>query len=92
MSGYSQGAQVVHNGASQLSAADTAFVNSVVLFGDPDNGKPVGKIPAYKVSTDCHAGDNICADGEVVLEPHLTYCHDVGAEAAFAKARSLASN
>ncbi|KAL9097476.1 MAG: hypothetical protein Q9165_000372 [Trypethelium subeluteriae] len=92
VSGYSQGAQVVHNAASQLSASDTAFVNSVVLFGDPDQGKPVGKIPSYKVSTDCHAGDNICAGGETILEPHLSYCHDVATEAAFAKARSLASN
>ncbi|KAI9708040.1 MAG: hypothetical protein M1820_004244 [Bogoriella megaspora] len=92
VSGYSQGAQVVHNAASQLSAADTAFVNSVILFGDPDNGKPVGKIPSYKVSTDCHAGDNICAGGETILEPHLSYCRDVAVEAAFAKARSLASN
>ncbi|KAK4545991.1 hypothetical protein LTR36_002555 [Oleoguttula mirabilis] len=93
VSGYSQGAQVVHN-AFELLASNTAatkFVNSVVLFGDPDNGLPVGNVPAYKVSTDCHAGDNICQDGETILEPHLSYCHDVGVEAAFAKKRSLAS-
>ncbi|KAI9653225.1 MAG: hypothetical protein M1821_007656 [Bathelium mastoideum] len=92
VSGYSQGCQVVHNAVSQLSSNDTAFINSVVLFGDPDKGKPVGKVPSYKVSTDCHTGDNICAGGETILEPHLSYCHDVATEAAFAKARSLASN
>lgn len=94
VSGYSQGCQVVHNAFELLASnsAATNFVNSVILFGDPDNGLPVGNVPAYKVSTDCHAGDNICQDGEVILEPHLSYCHDVGVEAVFAKARSLLAN
>ena len=94
VSGYSQGCQVVHNAAELLTsnAAATKFINSVILFGDPDRLLPVGNVPAYKVSIDCHVGDNICADGEEVLFPHLTYCHDVAAEAAFAKARSLAAN
>lgn len=38
VSGYSQGCQVVHN-AFQILLSDraaTKFVNSVVLFGDPD--------------------------------------------------------
>lgn len=89
ISGYSQGAQVVHNAAQILSASDSAFVNAVLLFGDPNNGYPVGTIPAQKVYTDCHAGDNICAHGDQVLEPHLSYCQDVGKAAAFALARSL---
>jgi len=94
VSGYSQGCQVVHNAFELLTSnsAATTFVNSVVLFGDPDKGLPVGNVPAYKVSTDCHTGDNICQDGEVVLEPHLSYCHDVATEAAFAKSRSQATN
>lgn len=89
VSGYSQGAQVVHNAAKLISAAATNFINSVVLFGDPDDGQPVGSVPAYKVNTDCHVGDNICAGGDMILLPHLSYCHDVYAEAAFALARSL---
>src|SRR5258708_6429839 len=94
VSGYSQGCQVVHNAFELLvgNSAATNFVNSVVLFGDPDRKLPVGNVPPYKVSIDCHIGDNICADGEVILEPHLSYCHDVLAEAAFAKVRSLAPN
>ncbi|KAL9083356.1 MAG: hypothetical protein Q9165_008556 [Trypethelium subeluteriae] len=92
VTGYSQGSAVVHNGISQLSAEDTAFINSVVLFGDPDNGKPVGKVPASKVRTKCRPGDNICAGGDMVLQPHLSYCHDVAAEAAFVQARFLVGN
>ncbi|KAK5134223.1 hypothetical protein LTR08_006766 [Meristemomyces frigidus] len=94
VSGYSQGCQVVHNAFELLvsNPAATKFVNSVVLYGDPDKSLPVGNVPAYKVSTHCHVGDNICQDGEVILEPHLSYCHDVAAEARFAKLRTLASH
>lgn len=35
MSGYSQGAQLVHNGAGQLPANITSKVAGVIMFGDP---------------------------------------------------------
>ncbi|KAK5117800.1 hypothetical protein LTR85_008775 [Meristemomyces frigidus] len=73
LSGYSQGGQLVHNAAAMLSASETAFVNSVVIFGDPDNGKPVGSIPSSKVLIICHVGDDICLGGDLILPPHLTY-------------------
>ena len=94
VSGYSQGAQVVHNAAEILksNAAATKFINSVVVFGDPDRKLPVGNVPSYKVSIDCHKGDNICQNGEIIKVEHLTYCHDVGTEAAFVEARSKAKN
>ena len=82
---------MVHN-AAQLLKSDplsTKFINSVVLFGDPDLGYPVGNVPPYKVNIDCHVGDIICAHGDIIRPEHLSYCHDVAAEAAFAKARSL---
>ena len=56
VSGYSQGAQVAHNAANLITQAQTNFINSVVLFGDPDDGEAFGKVPAAKVSTDCHVG------------------------------------
>jgi cutinase len=88
VSGYSQGVQVAHNAANLISSAATAFINSVVLFGDPDDGEAFGQVPASKVSTDCHVGDDICLHGDLVLVPHLTYCLDVGTEAAFAVGKS----
>jgi cutinase len=45
---------------------------SVVIFGDPDNGKAVGNIPAAKTKVICHTGDNICQGGDLILTPHLT--------------------
>ena len=79
---------MAHNAAKAISAAATAFVNSVVLFGDPDDGEAFGSVPASKVSTDCHLGDDICLHGNLVLPPHLDYCLDVGEEAGFAVGRS----
>jgi cutinase len=67
-----------------LSAQDAAFVNSAVIFGDPNNGKPVGKVAAGDTMVVCHAGDLICAGQAVILAPHLTYGRDGAAAAAFA--------
>ena len=89
VSGYSQGSQVVHNAAEILKGdeAATDLINSVVTFGDPDLKLPVGDVPKDKVSTVCHTGNDICLNEATIKEPHLTYYHNVGAEAAFVKAR-----
>ena len=88
VSGYSQGAQVAHNAANMISATASSFINSVVLFGDPDDGRAFGQVPASKVSTDCHATDNICQHGDLILVSHLDYCLDVGREADFVVERA----
>ncbi|KFX96247.1 hypothetical protein V495_03604 [Pseudogymnoascus sp. VKM F-4514 (FW-929)] len=88
MSGYSQGGQLVHNAAEQLSADSSAKVSAVVIFGDPDDGDAVGSIPAANVDVICHDGDNICDGGILILAPHLTYSMDAGAAAAFVKGRT----
>ena len=88
VSGYSQGAQVAHNAANLISESATAFINSVVLYGDPDDGEPFGGVPASKVSTVCHAGDDICLHSDLIFPQHLTYCLNVDQEASFAVAQS----
>jgi len=88
VSGYSQGAQVVHKAVKLISAKEAAFVNSVVLYGDPDDGQAVGAVPAGKVSTDCHLGDDICLGGNLIFPPHLDYCLDAGVEADFVVGKS----
>ncbi|KAK3071825.1 hypothetical protein LTR53_007951 [Teratosphaeriaceae sp. CCFEE 6253] len=88
LSGYSQGGQVVHNAAAMLSASQTAFVNSVVIFGDPDNGEPVGSIPSSKVLIICHVGDDICLHGDLILPPHLTYAINAQQAANFVVSRA----
>ncbi|KAK4963525.1 hypothetical protein LTR10_001154 [Elasticomyces elasticus] len=88
LSGYSQGGQLVHNAAAMLSASQTAFVNSVVIFGDPDNGEPVGSIPSSKVLIICHVGDDICLHGDLILPPHLTYAVNAQQAANFVASKA----
>lgn len=83
ISGYSQGGQLVHNGAKLLTSAQVARVSAVVIFGDPDNGQAVGSIPSSKVDVFCAVGDDICLGGDLVLPAHLSYGADAGAAASF---------
>ena len=55
----------------------------VVIFGDPDNGQAVGRVPASKTLIICHNGDNICEGGDQVLLPHLTYSQNADQAASF---------
>jgi cutinase len=80
---YSQGGQLVHNAASMLTTDQTAFVQSAVIFGDPNNGNPVGKVSAANTKVVCHNGDLICAGQAVILTPHLTYSANANEAAKF---------
>ncbi|KAH8597743.1 putative cutinase [Bisporella sp. PMI_857] len=82
-SGYSQGGQIVHNAAALLPAKVAAWISSVVIFGDPNNGKPVANVPAAKVKTYCSAADNICVNGVIILPAHLVYAVNAVDAAAF---------
>jgi hypothetical protein len=66
-----------------LSADDAAFVSSSVIFGDPNNGKPVGAVPAGQTKIICAAGDLICAGQAVILPPHLSYGANANQAAQF---------
>ncbi|CAK5263097.1 unnamed protein product [Mycena citricolor] len=81
--GYSQGGQLVHNSARLLSPAVQARISAAVIFGDPDNGSAVSGVSALRTHVVCHAGDDICLHGDLVLEPHLTYGADTPSAAAF---------
>ncbi|KAL9600266.1 MAG: hypothetical protein Q9219_003311 [cf. Caloplaca sp. 3 TL-2023] len=88
LSGYSQGGQLVHKAAKLLSPALSGKVDSVVIFGDPDNGQPVGSIPSSKVLIICHVGDDICLGGDLILPPHLDYALNAKQAALFVKKQS----
>ncbi|KAJ6616220.1 cutinase [Mycena sp. CBHHK59/15] len=81
--GYSQGGQLVHNSAKQLSADVSSRIKAAVIFGDPDDGQAVAGISADDTKIICHTGDDICAHGDLILPPHLTYGLDAGSAAAF---------
>ncbi|KAK7722883.1 hypothetical protein SLS57_004736 [Botryosphaeria dothidea] len=81
MSGYSQGGQLVHKAGAQLDSQTASRVAGAVIFGDPDNPKPVENVQNLKVF--CAAGDLICAGQPVILAPHLSYGANAGAAADF---------
>ncbi|KAJ7625736.1 cutinase [Roridomyces roridus] len=85
--GYSQGAQLVHNSAKQISSSVASRIKAAVTFGDPDNGQQVQGVASNNFDLICHVGDDICAGGDEILEPHLTYGMDTPAAAAFIVAR-----
>ncbi|KAM0329876.1 hypothetical protein ACHAQA_004041 [Verticillium albo-atrum] len=87
LSGYSQGAQLVHNGAAQLSAAVTARITAVVTFGDPKRDQAFGTIPDSRTRVFCRAGDNICDGGIIVTSAHREYQQDAPAAASWVAAR-----
>ncbi|KAH8883091.1 cutinase [Thozetella sp. PMI_491] len=83
LSGYSQGGQLVHNAAANLTTALTNKINSVLIFGDPDDGQAVGSIPSSKVKIICHDGDLICDGTIIVTSQHTNYQQDVGTAASW---------
>ncbi|KAJ4366452.1 hypothetical protein N0V83_008088 [Neocucurbitaria cava] len=83
VSGYSQGAQLVHTATQRLSAASAARVNAVVTFGDADRDETFGLVPTSKVLIICHTGDNICDNGIIITPEHRDYEKDAPTAAAF---------
>lgn len=73
LSGYSQGAQLIHIAMPMLPANTTAMISSVVLFGDPKNGTAIENVDNSKVYTICHEGDDICKGGDDISVHHLNY-------------------
>ncbi|WPH04379.1 Hypothetical protein R9X50_00727000 [Acrodontium crateriforme] len=81
LGGYSQGGMVVHNAATDAGSDLMSSISSVVIFGDPFSHQAVDNIDSSRVLIECHAGDDICNDGDLILLQHLTYA-DKAAEAA----------
>ena len=85
---HSQGAQVVSLAAAQLPSSVTSQIHAVVLFGNPNGpSTPVPNIPQANTEIFCAVGDDICAGGDLVLPPHLSYGVDTPAAAAFIKSK-----
>lgn len=82
LSGYSQGAMVVHQALGGLSTGD---VSAVVVFGDPLNGQAWKNIDASKVLDVCGSSDFICDHGPTDTSgSHLSYGSSAQKAAGFA--------
>ena len=49
----------------------------------PDSSEAVTGVASSKTDIICHAGDDICIDGDLVLPAHLTYAINAASAAAF---------
>ncbi|POS82935.1 hypothetical protein EPUL_005606 [Erysiphe pulchra] len=72
LSGFSQGAQVVHRAVGGLSSDVSSKISAVVLFGDPFIGENVGNLPESSVLSICNEKDAICRSGPSITG-HLKY-------------------
>lgn len=76
LSGYSQGAAMVHASVKRLTTAVKARITAAVTFGDTRNQQDGGQIPG--LSTDrtliiCNDGDLVCEGTLEIKAPHLQY-------------------
>ena len=83
LSGYSQGAMVVHNALS-AQGLDGSKVAAIVVYGDPLNGQSFKGVDSSKVLEICGSSDTICASGPSnVSGSHLSYSSDTQQGADF---------
>ncbi|KAK2744596.1 hypothetical protein FQN57_004201 [Myotisia sp. PD_48] len=78
LSGFSQGAMVVHNGVGRLNFD----VSSVVAFGDPLRFAEFENVAAKNVKQFCAKGDPVCLNG-VDPDAHGTYPQNANEAATF---------
>ena len=71
LSGYSQGAMVVHNALRQ--GVSGSEVTGAVLFGDPLKTQSVGNLGQDEVKEFCASQDTICGTGNDLQGSHLSY-------------------
>lgn len=82
LSGYSQGAMVVHNAISSIGGTS---VSAVVNFGDPLNGQGFDGLDDSKVLQTCGSSDFLCSSGGTNVQGgHISYSDDGAAAATFA--------
>jgi cutinase len=84
VTGYSQGAMVVHNAFS--NGVTASKVAGAVLFGDPLKRQAIGDLPAAKIKQFCGNSDQICGGGGDggATGGHISYGASADAAATFA--------
>lgn len=94
LSGYSQGAMLVHNTMSKLSADQAKSIKAAVTFGDPFKTQALKNLPEGSFRTFCASGDAVCGGGSTSgssssasTSGHLGYGSDAGTAAQFVKTK-----
>ncbi|KAK0663638.1 Cutinase [Lasiodiplodia hormozganensis] len=102
LSGYSQGAMLVHNTIGKMQAAEKEKIVAAVTFGDPFKSVKLDGVGAERFKTFCATGDPVCGLGGVSaltgmvssggdqsssMLNHLGYGADAPAAAKFIQSR-----
>lgn len=83
LSGYSQGAMVVHNTLAH-QGVEGSKIAAVVVFGDPLKGSSFKGVPTTKSKEYCGSSDFICNHGGGnAAGSHLSYGRDASAAASW---------
>ncbi|KAJ1326626.1 cutinase [Microdochium nivale] len=76
VTGYSQGAALVHRAVEDQPAAIKDQIVAAVTYGDTQNVQDRGQIPNFppeKTLVICNRGDLVCSGMLIIAAPHLTY-------------------
>ena len=79
VSGFSQGAALVHRSVEQLSQSVAARISAGVTYGDTQRKQDKGRIPglaADKTLIICHDGDLVCEGTLIVTDAQDDYEND----------------
>lgn len=98
LSGYSQGAMLVHNTMGALSTTQAASVKACVTFGDPFVGTAIKNFASANWKSFCASGDPVCESGAASspasggttsqsTSSHLGYGADVKTASTFIKGK-----
>ncbi|KAI0010806.1 carbohydrate esterase family 5 protein [Xylariaceae sp. FL0662B] len=83
VSGYSQGAALVHRAVKSASTSVKNKIAAAVMFGDTQKVQDKSRIPKFDPSKTlilCHDGDKVCEDTLIITPAHLNYA-DVAPDA-----------
>ncbi|OTA92212.1 carbohydrate esterase family 5 protein [Hypoxylon sp. CO27-5] len=83
VSGYSQGAALVHRSVESASNSVKDRIYAIVTFGDTQKAQDGGQVPNFDPSKTlilCHDGDKVCEGTLIVTDAHHEY-HDLAPEA-----------
>ncbi|KAI0521704.1 carbohydrate esterase family 5 protein [Xylaria bambusicola] len=86
LSGYSQGAALVHAAAKMLSASVASKVAAAVTYGDTRKKQDGGVVPNIDPSRSlilCHDGDLVCSGTLIVTDNHYDYDDLAGTAVSF---------
>ncbi|KAH7403003.1 cutinase [Cadophora sp. MPI-SDFR-AT-0126] len=87
LSGYSQGAQLIHLAGPSLASVASKII-AVVVFGDPYNNQAISNINPFKVRSFCANGDYICnPSGGFDPNAHTSYGNKAVEAAAFVRSK-----